>query len=158
MRGFFVALAGWLSEGIDMAEVSITASAVQPVTTGDDQTVSSIWTAGATIAAGQWLYKDTANSNVMKLAQGDGTSLEGTVFGMALNSASSGQPVNVATGGRVTVGSVVTAGIFYFLSSTAGNMELFSDVTAGENTSQVAYATAATIVMIYIKNTDIDKA
>lgn len=137
-----------------MAEISITASAVAPVA---DSTRTENRVAGATIAAGQWVYLDTANNSVAKLAQGDGTALEATVSGMALNSAVSGQPVQIATGGQVTVGSVVAAGIFYFVSSTAGNMELFTDVASTEKTSLVAYGASATVIEILIRNTGIAK-
>ncbi len=42
-----------------MAEIVITNTAVMPVLTGD-ATVTKDGTAGATIAAGQWLYLDAA--------------------------------------------------------------------------------------------------
>lgn len=137
-----------------MAEITITASAVAPVASS---TITEQRTAGATIAAGQWVYIDTANSNVAKLAQADGTALEATVSGMALNSASSGQPVTVAISGQVTVGSVVASGVFYWLSSTAGNMELFTDVASTEKESLVCYAASASVIEIVIKNTGIAK-
>lgn len=141
-----------------MAEVTITASAVAPVVAPTaNPTLTEQRVAGATIAAGQWVYLDTANSNVAKLAQSDGTVLEAAVAGMALNSASTGQPVTIAIGGTVTVGSVVAAGVFYFLSSTAGNMELFTDVASTEKESLLCYAISATVIYILIRNTELAK-
>jgi len=137
-----------------LAEITITASAVAPIA---NSTIQAEYNAGATIAAGQFVYIDTANSNVLKLAQGDGTTLESTVAGMALSSGSTGQPIKIAIGGTVTIGAVVAAGVFYFLSSTAGNMELFTDVASTEKTVLVGFATTTSILDLRIIITGIAK-
>ena len=76
-----------------MADITITPGLVIPSSTA---TISQ-GVAGATITAGQVLYIDTANSNVLKLADTDASSLASTVAGIALCGASSGQIVRYVT-------------------------------------------------------------
>lgn len=135
-----------------MAEATVTPAAVQRIRGTNNDTVTKDVFAGATIVAGQWVYLDTANSNVAKLAQNDGTALEATVEGMALNGAASGQPLQIAIGGPVTMDGL-TAKKFYFASSTAGAMELESDNASTERIVNLGYATAATTFVINIQRT-----
>jgi len=116
------------------------------------------WVAGATIAAGDVLYMDTANSNVMKLAQADGTELEATVYGIALNSASADQPVLVARSGDLDIGAALTVAATYILSDTAGKLCLIADLASGWFLSIVGFGTAADNLKLGITNTGVEKA
>ncbi|MFA5902287.1 MAG: hypothetical protein WC829_24620 [Hyphomicrobium sp.] len=113
--------------------------------------------AGAAIAAGQWLYMDTANSNVMKLAKASGTLLEATVYGMALCSAALNQPVLVATAGDLDFGCVLTVGQVYILSANAGNICPVADLAASSYCSIVGVGTVADNLQIKIHNSGVEK-
>lgn len=131
-----------------MAEISITNTAV--LATSD--TIKKDAIAGETIAAGKWIYIDAADNNEAKLAQNDSTAAQADAVGIALNGASAGQPVQYAIAGNVTVDNT-TADKFYFLSSTAGNMELESDLASSERIVLLCYATSATNIKLAINNT-----
>jgi hypothetical protein len=89
----------------DMADISITAASVVPSTNA----VKRTGTAGATITAGQLVYKDASDSNKIKLADND-ASAAATVVGIALNGASSGQPITYAeTDPELTIGATVAS-------------------------------------------------
>lgn len=113
--------------------------------------------AGASIVAGDWLYMDTANNNVMKLAQADGTALEATVYGMALNTASIGQPVLVARAGDVDFGCTITVAAVYILSVNAGKIAPVADLASSSYLSIVGYGTAADNLTIAIQNSGVEK-
>ena len=113
--------------------------------------------AGATIAAGDWLYMDTANDNVMKLAQADGTALEATVYGVALNSAAVGQPVLVARSGDLDYGCVLTVGEIYILSATAGKICPSADLASSSYCSIVGVGTVADNLKLNIFNSGAEK-
>ena len=103
-----------------MAAISITAANVLKSSTGQ----VSVGTAGATITAGQAVYIDTTDSNKIKLADADGTAPANTFAGIALNAASSGQPVSYCTNDTAgfTIGATVLAGDTIWLSPTAGGI------------------------------------
>lgn len=138
-----------------MAAIVITAA---NVIAADGAVSSQQYIAGATIAAGQWVYVDTANSNVLKLAQADGTVLEATVKGMALNGGVTGQPIDVAVSGDVAVGSVLTTAGVYIISATAGSMDPVADLGSSSYLSIVGYATSATNFHFHIANSGVEKA
>ena len=137
-----------------MADLAPTAASV---VAEDGAVTKSEHIAGATIAAGDWLYMDTANSNVMKLAQADGTALEATVYGMALNSASTGQPVLVARAGDVDFGCTITVAAVYILSVNAGKIAPVADLVSSSYLSIVGYGTAADNLTIAIQNSGVEK-
>ena len=136
-----------------MANLSITAANVS----GDDGDWSRVeLTAGATITAGQVCYMDTANSNVAKLAQSDGTALEGTVKGIAMHGASSGQPIILAVSGDIDIGATVTVGETYVLSQTAGGIAQVGDLSSGDYVSHIGVGTAADNLKISIVNSGVE--
>ena len=115
-----------------MADISITASAVVPSTAALNRRRRAI--AGATIAAGEEIYLDTAASNVAKLADANGASaLIRTAVGMAINSASSGQPVEYITDDDdLTIGTHgVTVNGAIVGSATPGKLAPIADNTTG---------------------------
>ena len=111
-----------------MAAISITAASVLKSSTGQ----VSVGTSGATITAGQSVYIDTSDSNKIKLADANGTAPANTFAGIALNAASSGQPVSYCTNDTAgfTIGATVLAGDTIWLSPTAGGLtKTFADFT-----------------------------
>ena len=113
-----------------MATISITAASVLKSSTGS----VSVGVAGATITAGQAVYIDTSDSNKIKLADANGTAPANTFAGIALNAASSGQPVSYCTNDSsgFTIGATVLAGDTIWLSPTAGGItKTESDLIAG---------------------------
>ena len=113
-----------------MAAISITAANVLKSSTGQ----VSVGTSGATITAGQSVYIDTSDSNKIKLADANGTAPANTFAGIALNAASSGQPVSYCTNDNAgfTIGATVVAGDTIWLSQTPGGLtKTIGDLSGG---------------------------
>lgn len=91
-------------------------------------------TAGATITQGQVLYKDSSDSNKLKLADADSlTAAAKVVEGIALNAASVGQPLSyVKTDANFDPGFTATEGEIYVLSGTAGAIAPEADLASGD--------------------------
>jgi hypothetical protein len=135
-----------------MADVTVTAANVELV---DGNT--GVLTAGATITAGQAIYKDTSDSNKAKLADADaGTTLAATVEGIALSGATSGNKVTFAKlGAEVDIGGTVSMGRVYVLSGTAGAIAPEADLATSDRCSVIGYATSATNLKLTLNNTDV---
>lgn len=128
-----------------MADVSITASAVVPSAAA--QRTQGI--AGATIAAGQLVYKDTGDSNKFKTVDSDSaTVLARTPTGIAINSASAGQPINVCTSDPdLVIGTHSQAlGTVLLASDTAGGIMPDADVETGDYVTVVGIAKTTTTI------------
>lgn len=128
-----------------MSAISITASAVAPVTSSNPVINTGI--AGATITQGQPLYLDST-TNTLKLADAnDATAYQ--AIGVSLNAASAGQQVSFQKSGIITIGSTQLAGNDLWLYSTAGTMT----VTAGDlvsgfyNVHLGTYLTTTTVLL-----------
>lgn len=134
-----------------MSDISVTAASVAPGT----GCVQTNGVAGASITAGQPLYVDTANSNVMKLCDCDASSLAATVAGIALHAASTGQPIAYATDGFLTFNAVLTAGKAYVASATAGGIAPIADLTTNWRTSILGVAHSTTSLRLRIYNSDV---
>src|SRR5688572_11203202 len=101
-----------------MADLSITAA---NVVAAAGATIEH-GTAGATITAGQVVYRDDADKKY-KLADNDSaTAAARDPRGIALHGASNGQPLAIARSGDVTIGAALTAGLAYYLSGTPGGI------------------------------------
>lgn len=108
--------------------------------------------AGGSITAGQPLYKDTANSSVLKAADANASDLASTVCGIALHAASTGQPLRYQMTGTITIGATMTAGVIYCASANAGGIAPSADITTGWRTSIIGVATTTTILTLKIYN------
>jgi hypothetical protein len=122
-----------------MADLSITAASVIP----SANATIAIGVAGATIVAGQSLYIDTANSNVLKLYDADGSALTSTMAGIALGGAASGQSVRYVTADPALVlGCTMAVGDTLWGSDTAGGLTItFADLEAGDYITCVGVCT-----------------
>ncbi len=103
--------------------------------------------AGATITAGQYLYIDTANSNVLKLADANGTAVERVVAGVALHASLTGQPIKYATLDPAFVPGFTTAAVGDIVildSATPGDAQPSADATAGDYVTVLGVMTSTT--------------
>lgn len=129
-----------------MADLSITAANVVAAASATKE--SGI--AGATITAGQVVYKDTA-TNTYKLCDGDSvTAAVRKPLGIALNGASSGQPLVIAKSGPVTIGATLTAGTAYYLGDDPGGICPVADVASGDDVVLMGIATSTSVLGVNI--------
>lgn len=129
-----------------MADLTITAASVVK---GSGASVPS-GIAGATITAGQVVYLDSA-TNTLKLADNDSaTAAVRSPVGIALNGASSGQPLAYLSSGLITIGATTVVGQVYCLSSTAGGICPVADVNAGDYNTVIGIGTSVTQIKVGI--------
>lgn len=122
-----------------MSDLSITATAV---TTTSTTTLSTQYKAGEAMTAGMMCYLKTSDSKLYKANSSDTTKY--AWFGMVLNQAvAADQVALVATAGDITMGSILTAGEFYFVSGTGGGLQPYADLGSGEYIALAGYATTA---------------
>lgn len=101
------------------------------------------YTAGATIAAGQAVYR-TSTAKTVALAKADAITTCWPFAGIALQSVVSGDRVDVVTGGAVNSVTGATAGALVYLSDTAGQVS----ETAGTKSFQIGYVEDETVIFI----------
>jgi hypothetical protein len=130
-----------------MADLSITAASV---VAGDDARIT-YGTAGATITAGQAVYKEAADDK-FKLADCDSaTAAVRSPVGIALNGAADGQPLAIVNKGPVTIGATLTAGVAYYLSPNAGGIAPVADLAAGDYPVIIGIATSTSVLEVGIQ-------
>lgn len=129
-----------------MADISITAASVSPITGASIST----GIAGVTITAGQLVYLDSATSTV-KLADANASILTAACVGIAVNGAAAGQYINYATLGDINIGGTVTVGGVYVVSATAGGLAPVADLTSGWYTKVFCIGKTASIITIVNK-------
>lgn len=135
-----------------MADLTLTAANV--VVSGTGQGRSS-GTAGETIAAGKAVYLDPTTHKWQLADSNSATAAARHAGGIALNSASLNQPINILTSGAVTIGGTLTANIPYFLSDTAGGICPIADVGTGEFLCQLGIAISTTVLQVNIQFTGV---
>ena len=131
-----------------MADISITAA---NVVKGSNAVVEP-GTAGATITAGQVVYKD-ASDGKYKLADADSaTAAAKAPRGIALNGASNNQPLSILRSGDITIGATLTAGTAYYLSpTTAGGICPLADVASGDDVVLLGLAESTSVLAVDIQ-------
>ncbi len=136
-----------------MSELSITAANVLPTAT---TALVGTKLAGGAITAGMGVYYK-ASDDKFYAAQSDGSLLEASTVGVALNSAAAGQYVTV---GResVTIGATVVVGTQYFTSQTAGGIGIATDVASTNYVTPLGVADTATTILVRPTPTGIIKA
>lgn len=108
--------------------------------------------AGAVITAGQALYIDVDNNNVLKLADANGTTPANTFAGIALNNApAAGMPVDYCPlDTALVLGATLLAGDTIWLSTTAGGLtRTIADLTSG--TTVIVVGVMATTTTLVVK-------
>lgn len=126
-----------------MVDLTVTAASV---VRGSNAVVERNYDAGETITAGQAVYFDSSTSKWMKADANGSSALARTPRGIALNGASSGQPLAVQTAGDITIGATLTGGTEYYLSDTAGGICPLADVGTGEYFATIGIAKSATVL------------
>lgn len=136
-----------------MADITV---AVASVVADTDATIDE-GVAGATITAGQPIYKDTTNSN--KLAPCDGDVLASSIVaGISLHAALAGQPIKYVTRGGVTLGVAnLTLGQVYVASLNAGGIAPYADLGSGDFVSTIGIATTTSKLDVRLHNSGIAK-
>lgn len=107
-------------------------------------------TAGATITAGQVVYRDASDANAFKLADCDAAVGLANAVGIALHGASDGQPLKVQTAGNINVGGTLTVGGIYVLSGTAGGIAPVADLAQNDHVTVLGVATTASNLVLKI--------
>jgi len=125
-----------------MADLTLTAANV--VQTGGEPAQKGI--AADTITQGQALYKNTAGA----LVRCDADVLASSAFaGIALNAASSGQPVLYAPpGATVNIGATTTKNVYYVVSVTPGGLAPSADLTSGDYITLLFVGNGTAIVTV----------
>ncbi len=127
-----------------MADLSITAANV--VRGSSSQTEAG--DAGATITAGQVVYRDSSDGKY-KLADSDSaTAAVRSPRGVALNGASDGQPLTILKSGDVTIGATLTPGVSYYLSDTPGGIAPYADLATGDYPVIIGIAKSASVLAV----------
>ena len=137
-----------------MADLVLTAAAV--LTTTEATTENG--TAGATITAGQRVYHDALTGR-FKLADADAaTDPERRTRGIALNSASDGQPLRIHKSGDLTVNAVLTPGVTYYGSPVPGGICPRADVLTADYVEIIGVAKSTTVLAVAINYPNVASA
>jgi hypothetical protein len=133
-----------LCVSVQAADLTITAASVVP---GVNAVIDKTRNAGATITAGQAVYLDT--NNLWQLANAAGAAALRQAQGIALNSASSSQPLAVQTAGQITIGATVVVGKVYVLSgANAGGVAPSTDLVTGWYTNTLGIGISTTVIAL----------
>lgn len=131
-----------------MADLTITASQVL----AGAGAVIETGNAGETITQGQTVYRNSSDKEIY-LADADDTAATATVLGIALNSASDGQPIKFQTDGTITLGAgaAPTEGVIYVLSGTAGGIAPSADLATSDYVSILGVGNASNGISLNIQ-------
>lgn len=130
-----------------MSDLSVTAA---NVLAGEGATKET-GIAGAAITAGQTVFKDSADGKYKLADSNHATAANRVPRGVALNTAGTGQPLQIATKGPVTIGATLTAGVSYYQSDSPGGICPLADVGSGEYATFIGIATSTTVLDVGIK-------
>lgn len=130
-----------------MADLTITAANVKA---GSNASVDRTGLAGAAVTAGQPVYWDGSR---WQLADDNSVTAAARVAGgIALNGASTDQPLAVLTGGDITIGATLTAGSVYYLSANAGGICPAADLATGQYPCIIGIAKSTTVLNVEINS------
>lgn len=130
-----------------MVDITITPA---NVIKGADASVEN-GTAGATVLAGQAVYRDTVTNKYLLADSDSATAAAKTARGIALHGASLNQPLQIQRSGAITIGGTLVAGSAYYLSNTPGGICPVADVGAGEAVCQLGLASSTTVLQLDIQ-------
>lgn len=134
-----------------MADISITAANCISSDVGS----AEHGVAGATITAGQVVYRDP-DDNRYKLADSNSaTAAARSPRGIALNGAANGQPLAIHRDGPLTIGATLTANTAYYLSDTPGGICPLADVGSGEYMVLIGIASTTAILNVDFQETGV---
>ena len=138
-----------------MADLTITAA---NVSAGANATLDT-GTAGATITAGQPVYKDLTDSGKLKLTDKDAAATA-VAAGIAVHGASSGQPIDYIKSGDLNLVGGVTRGRIYVVSSTAGGIASATDIATGgtQYVTTLGVGTATSVLSVRVQVSGVTRA
>ena len=136
-----------------MADISVTGGSVIIGETG----VQDHGIAGASITRGQTLYKDSSDSDKLKAAITT-TAATAACVGIALNQASSGQPLAYCRAGAINPGGTVAVGTVYIVSLNAGGIAPITDVLTGQFVTVIGVGTATNTIDVSLHASGVAKA
>lgn len=112
--------------------------------------------AGASITAGQTVYKEAA-TGLFKLADSNSATVEQkAIYGVALHAASTGQPLTVVKDDpNFTPGATVVVGTTYWLSETPGGIQPIADLGAGEQICMIGIGKTTSTMVLKLWNTGV---
>ena len=129
-----------------MATVSPVAASVKPILTSTT-TSTQVVQAGEAISQGEFVYKGTDG----KYYKADNTSTtKATVTGMAMHPVAADDYFIMVKSGLVSLGTALTKGDIFVISSTAGAIEPIADILTGDYLTQVGYGYDGTDLFIDI--------
>jgi len=138
-----------------MANYTITPADVVKATVDGISPVIVKLIAGGTITAGEGIAKNEADS-LAYINDASDTDID-FFTGLALNSATAGQPIDIITGGYVTVSAVGTAGDVVVMSQTAGKIAPHDDLVATDEVAIFGYFISTSVIKVAINNLGIAK-
>lgn len=113
---------------------------------------------GATVAAGQPVYQDSAD-NEYKLADNDASASTAAAKGIAITpGVDGGYGLIAKQGSIILVGTTMTVGETYLVSSTAGGIMPVADAGTGDYITYLGNAASATQLDIVLKVTGNQRA
>lgn len=105
-----------------------------------------------TILAGKAISKDP-NDGLLYLADNNSaTAARKRTDGIALNTASPGQPVDFHVSGNLNPGATVAVGTIYVLSATGGGICPAADLASGNVTDIIGVATTTSNINVSLHN------
>lgn len=131
-------------------------SGVQPTFTAPTQTsiVTGVCAASGGITAGNLVYFDNTYSSTggYQVAQAGMNQIIATLIGVAMNSASLGQPVDIAYAGDINVLSSLSLSVYagLWLSATAGKAETTATSTTGYYSSFLGIYVGSNLIRLAI--------
>ncbi len=129
-----------------MTDLTVTAASVLSGANATKET----GIAGATVTAGQTVYKEAATGQ-FKLSDSNSATAEArTPYGIALHASLAGQPLTVQTSGQITIGATVAVGTAYLQSETPGGIQPVADLQSGEYATLLGFAITAAIIDLRI--------
>lgn len=130
-----------------MVDIVITAANVVAGSNAQKET----GVAGATITAGQCVYRDEATMKYQLADANSATAAARQVRGIALHGAAANQPLTIQTAGDITIGGTLTAGVAYYLSDTPGGIAPVADIGSGEYVCLLGLAESTTVLHVDIQ-------
>lgn len=139
-----------MSYPIFAADLTITATTTVPLK--GSQIITG--TAGATITAGQPIYRDPTTATML-LCAANLTSVEANASGIAVCNSSTGQPVTYQSGGNLTVGATLVPNTTYVVSPNSGKVCPALDLAAGNYITILGVAKDASTLVINVNATGV---
>lgn len=112
---------------------------------------------GEAITAGNWVYRDASDGNLLKKLVN--TSLAAAqAYGVAMGGAPDNGAVVVQKSGTINGTATLVVGEHYFASATAGSQEPSADVGSGDFATHLGQAPTATSFEIDIQHAVVARA